>query len=165
MSSSTFTWQVSLTKVFLQSAGNRHVYESSTTTAVLHKELESIDSSVLYLELWLAWCCDLVFDGGRGFRNRIQWGGRWLAWRTESTNEMDDGTLSDSSNEESLNANFDVTLEIIGERSGDVLCSIKAVSVLMPVIQWWNGEHYWSPERSDFGSQAVLGVSQAMEPL
>ncbi|GFY13254.1 transposable element Tc3 transposase [Trichonephila clavipes] len=61
------------------------------TTAVLHKELESIDSSVLYLVLWLAWCCDLVFDGGRGFRNRIQWGGRWLAWRTESTNEMDDG--------------------------------------------------------------------------
>ncbi|GFT65501.1 hypothetical protein TNCV_583651 [Trichonephila clavipes] len=59
--------------------------------AVLHKELESKDSSVLYLELWLAWCCDLVFDGGRGYRNRIQWGGRWLAWRTESTNEMDDG--------------------------------------------------------------------------
>ncbi|GFV09788.1 hypothetical protein TNCV_2598431 [Trichonephila clavipes] len=29
MSSSTFTWHVSLTKVFLQSAGNRHVYESS----------------------------------------------------------------------------------------------------------------------------------------
>ncbi|GFS74233.1 hypothetical protein TNCV_1681681 [Trichonephila clavipes] len=61
-------------------------------SAVLHKELESIDSSVLYLELRLAWCCDLVFDGGRGFRNRIQWGGRWLAWRSESTNEMDDGS-------------------------------------------------------------------------
>ncbi|GFX84829.1 probable RNA-directed DNA polymerase from transposon X-element [Trichonephila clavipes] len=29
MSSSTLTWHVSLTKVFLQSAGNRHVYESS----------------------------------------------------------------------------------------------------------------------------------------
>ncbi|GFV88033.1 uncharacterized protein TNCV_3241831 [Trichonephila clavipes] len=29
MSSSTFTWHVLLTKVFLQSAGNRHVYESS----------------------------------------------------------------------------------------------------------------------------------------
>ncbi|GFU75821.1 hypothetical protein TNCV_1652811 [Trichonephila clavipes] len=28
MSSSTFTWHVSLTKVFLQLAGNRHVYES-----------------------------------------------------------------------------------------------------------------------------------------
>ncbi|GFV91748.1 hypothetical protein TNCV_4763131 [Trichonephila clavipes] len=37
-------------------------------TAVLHKELEWIDSSVLYLELKLAWCCNLVFDGGRGFR-------------------------------------------------------------------------------------------------
>ncbi|GFX39869.1 hypothetical protein TNCV_2646321 [Trichonephila clavipes] len=61
-------------------------------TAVLHKELESIDSSVLYLVLRLAWCCDLVFDGGRGFRNRIQWSGRWLAWRSESTNEMDDGS-------------------------------------------------------------------------
>ncbi|GFU46304.1 hypothetical protein TNCV_2156211 [Trichonephila clavipes] len=65
---------------------------TSFSTAVLHKELESVDSSVLYLVLWLAWCCDLVFDGGRGFRNRIQWGGRWLAWRTESTNEMDDGS-------------------------------------------------------------------------
>ncbi|GFY26494.1 hypothetical protein TNCV_2878251 [Trichonephila clavipes] len=43
----------------------------SGLTAVLHKELESIDSSVLYLVLRLAWCCDLVFDGGRGFRNRI----------------------------------------------------------------------------------------------
>ncbi|GFW73112.1 hypothetical protein TNCV_832311 [Trichonephila clavipes] len=62
------------------------------TTAVLHKELESNDSSVLYLVLWLAWCCDLVFDGWRGFRSRIQWGGRWLARRTGSTNEMDDGS-------------------------------------------------------------------------
>ncbi|GFV88805.1 uncharacterized protein TNCV_4608501 [Trichonephila clavipes] len=61
-------------------------------TAVLHKELESIDSSVLYLVLRLAWCCDLVFDGGRGFRKRIQWGRRWLAWRSESANEMDDGS-------------------------------------------------------------------------
>ncbi|GFS69454.1 hypothetical protein TNCV_3401311 [Trichonephila clavipes] len=65
--------------------------ELGCQTAVLHKELESIDSSVLYLVLRLAWCCDLVFDGGRGFRNRIQWGGRWLAWRSESANEMDDG--------------------------------------------------------------------------
>ncbi|GFW10588.1 hypothetical protein TNCV_893831 [Trichonephila clavipes] len=37
-------------------------------TAVLHKELESNDSSVLYLVLKLAWCCYLVIDGGRGFR-------------------------------------------------------------------------------------------------
>ncbi|GFX08595.1 uncharacterized protein TNCV_4170941 [Trichonephila clavipes] len=35
----------------------------------------------------------------------------------------------------------DVTLEIIGERSGDVLCSpIKSVSVLVSVMQWHNGE-------------------------
>ncbi|GFT47262.1 hypothetical protein TNCV_3748731 [Trichonephila clavipes] len=40
----------------------------------------------------LAWCCDLVFDGGRGFRSRNQWGGRWLARRTGSTNELDVGT-------------------------------------------------------------------------
>ncbi|GFU87144.1 hypothetical protein TNCV_4066991, partial [Trichonephila clavipes] len=63
-----------------------------TKTAVLHKELESNDSSVLYLVLRLAWCCDLVFDGGRGFRSRIQWGGRWLARRNGSTNEMDVGS-------------------------------------------------------------------------
>ncbi|GFU42528.1 hypothetical protein TNCV_4556461 [Trichonephila clavipes] len=58
----------------------------TTTTAVLHKELESIDSSVLYLVLWLAWCCDLVFDGGRGFRNRIQWGGD--GWPGEPSQPM-----------------------------------------------------------------------------
>ncbi|GFY13259.1 hypothetical protein TNCV_2335231 [Trichonephila clavipes] len=37
MSSSAFTWHVLLSKVFLQSAGNRHVYESKSEDLTLIK--------------------------------------------------------------------------------------------------------------------------------
>ncbi|GFW89558.1 hypothetical protein TNCV_1515091 [Trichonephila clavipes] len=44
---------------------------------LLHKELESSsDSSILYLELSLAWCCDLADGSGRSFGCKDQWGGR-----------------------------------------------------------------------------------------
>ncbi|GFW77892.1 uncharacterized protein TNCV_3911021 [Trichonephila clavipes] len=45
MSSSTFTWHVSLTKVFLQSAGNRQVYKSSNLSWLIQHPLP--DCSVI----------------------------------------------------------------------------------------------------------------------
>ncbi|GFW71215.1 hypothetical protein TNCV_536331 [Trichonephila clavipes] len=45
MSSSTFTWHVSLTKVFLQPAGIRHAYEST-------KLLKLYDRGRLFPEGW-----------------------------------------------------------------------------------------------------------------
>ncbi|GFV50530.1 hypothetical protein TNCV_2097081 [Trichonephila clavipes] len=59
----------------------------------------------------------------------------------------------------------DAILEIIGEWRGNALCSpIKAVSFLMSVMQWRNGE-YWRPSiKSAFGLQAIVDVSQALEP-
>ncbi|GFV38226.1 hypothetical protein TNCV_4792121 [Trichonephila clavipes] len=52
MSSSTFTWYVRLTKVFLQSAGNRHVYLGSR--AGLHSTLFLIVALPRRLPSWIA---------------------------------------------------------------------------------------------------------------
>ncbi|GFS68805.1 hypothetical protein TNCV_408961 [Trichonephila clavipes] len=51
---------------------------------LLYKELESSsDSSILYLELSLAWCCDLADGSGRSLGCKNQWGGRGQTRRME----------------------------------------------------------------------------------
>ncbi|GFT26328.1 hypothetical protein TNCV_263751 [Trichonephila clavipes] len=50
------------------------------------------DSSILYLVLSLALCCDLVDGSGRSFGCRDQWGGRGQTRRAEPTNGMGVGS-------------------------------------------------------------------------
>ncbi|GFX74999.1 hypothetical protein TNCV_1845711 [Trichonephila clavipes] len=57
MSSSTFTWHVKLTKVFLQSVGNRHVYESSVDDSLFWGTWTDKQSSIPYHDV-----CDAGLD-------------------------------------------------------------------------------------------------------